>query len=135
MKTIEELNSLSSGTLMGHLEIHFLEVSEKKIRASMPVNEHTMQPFGRLHGGAALALSESVASAGSWAILDDPQITVLATEVSASHVGAAKNGFVVATGVLVFAGKRHHVWDVKIKDASDKDISFCRITNSLIPVR
>ncbi len=135
MKTTEELNVLAQGTLMGHLEIHYLEVSDKTIRATMPVNQNTMQPFGRLHGGAALALAESVASAGSWAIVDDPQVMVLATEVSASHVGAAKSGAVVATGTLVHAGNKHHVWEVIIQDETGKNISLCRITNTLIPAR
>ena len=134
MKTTEDLNKLTQGTLMEHLDIRFLEISNDSISASMPVKQQTMQPFGRLHGGASLALAESVASSGSWAIIDDEQVMVLGTEVSGSHVGGAKMGVVIASGKLVHAGRKHHVWEVVIQDETGKNISLCRITNTLISV-
>jgi hypothetical protein len=135
MKTVDELNALLPETLMGHLAIHFTQVQHGMIVAEMPVDERTVQPFGRLHGGAALALAESVASGGSWAILKDENTAVYATEVSASHVGTALRGTkVTATGVLLHEGKLQHVWEVKVYAESGKTVSVCRITNTLIPL-
>ncbi len=133
MKTLEELNALLPKTLMGHLAIRFTEVKEGMIVAEMPVDERTVQPFGRLHGGASVALAESVASAGSWAMLGDENTAVYATEVSASHVGAVLQGTTVtAKGVLLNEGKRQHVWEVVVYAETGKMVSVCRITNSLV---
>ena len=133
MKTLDELNALLPKTLMGHLAIRFTEVKEGMIVAEMPVDERTMQPFGRLHGGASVALAESVASAGSWAMLGDENTAVYATEVSASHVGAALAGTTVtAKAVLLNEGKRQHLWEVIVYSETGKKVSVCRITNSLV---
>jgi len=135
IKTAEELNALVPNTLMATLGITYLSVEYGKITASMPVNNKTCQPFGRLHGGAALALAESVASAGSYAFVNDFQWNVLGTEVSASHVGSASKGVVIAEGKLLHEGKTHHIWEVKVSTESGKLISVCRITNTLIPAQ
>jgi 1,4-dihydroxy-2-naphthoyl-CoA hydrolase len=133
MKTLDELNALLPKTLMGHLAIRFTEVKEGMIVAEMPVDERTVQPFGRLHGGASVALAESVASAGSWALLKDENTAVYATEVSASHVGAALSGTTVtAKGILLIDGKRQHIWEVIVYSQTGKMVSVCRITNSLV---
>jgi len=133
MKTIQELNALTPATLMGHFSIHFTAIGADFIGAEMPVDERTLQPFGRMHGGAAIALAESVASAGSWAILDDERTAVVGSEVSASHVGAARAGStVIAAGKLVHRGRLHHVWEVTIKTQDNKPVSLCRITNTII---
>ena len=136
MKTIQQLNALLPKTLMSHLAIRFLEVKTGFIKAEMPVDERTVQPFGQLHGGASIALAESVASAGSWAMVDDDKVAVVATEVSASHVGAALSGTKVkAEGTLLHEGKLQHIWEVKVLAENAKTVSVCRITNTLIPLR
>ena len=133
MKTIDELNKLSAGTLMEHLAIHFTAISHDTIQAEMPVDHRTIQPFGRLHGGAAIALAESLASAGSWAIINDPNKAIVATEVSTSHVGAAPTNTVVkATCTLLHKGKTHHIWEITVRNQHDKIVSICRITNTII---
>lgn len=133
MKTLDELNALLPKTLMGHLAIRFTEVKEGMVVAEMPVDERTMQPFGRLHGGASVALAESVASAGSWAMLGDENTAVYATEVNASHVGAAlARTTVTAKAVLLNEGKRQHLWEVIVYSETGKKVSVCRITNSLV---
>jgi len=133
MKTIEELNALLPGTLMAHLAMQFTELQYGKIVAEMAVDARTVQPFGRLHGGAAIALAESVASAGSWAILKDENAAVYATEVSSSHVGEALAGTTVtAKAVLLIEGKRQHIWEVIVYAETGKMVSVCRITNSLV---
>lgn len=133
MKTIQELNALTPSTLMEHFSIQFTAIGDDFIGAEMPVDVRTLQPFGRMHGGAALALAESVASAGSWAILDDERAMVVGSEVSASHVGAARLGStVIAAGKLVHRGRLHHIWEVTIKTNDNKPVSLCRITNTII---
>jgi uncharacterized protein (TIGR00369 family) len=135
VKTAEDLNALSPKTLMGHLGITYLSVEYGKIRASMPVVERTMQPFGRLHGGASIALAESVTSAGSYAIVNEKLWHVLGSEVSASHLSVASGGIVYAEAQLLHEGKLHHIWEVKIVSDRGRLISVCRITNTLIPAK
>lgn len=133
MKTLDALNALTTATLMGHLSISFSHLSENNIVATMPVDERHVQPFRRLHGGATLALAESVASAGSWAVLDDDQKAVVGSEVSASHVGSARAGTTVtASATLLHKGRLHHVWEVKISNSDGKPVSFCRVTNTIV---
>lgn len=133
MKTLEDLNSLCSSTLMGHLSISFKEITEDTIVAEMPVDERHVQPFGRLHGGASLALAESVASSGSWALLDNDRAAVFGTEVSGSHVGTAGKGTVVtARASLLHRGRLHHVWEVNISNEAGKPVSYCRVTNTIV---
>jgi len=133
MKTIQQLNQLLPMTLMSHLAIRFFDLKAGALKAEMPVDKRTVQPFGRLHGGAAIALAESVASAGSWAMIDVENLAVVATEVNATHVGAAPSGTkVTATGSLLHEGKLLHVWEVKVFAENGKLVSVCRITNTLI---
>lgn len=133
MKTLDELNALLPKTLMGHLAIRFTEVKEGMIVAEMPVDERTMQPFGRLHGGASVALAESVASAGSWAMLGDENTAVYATEVSATHIRPARAGTkVVAVGTLIYEGRSRHIWEVMIWDYKRRPVNISRITNMLV---
>lgn len=134
MKTLEELNALCPSSLMGHLSIRFTEAEPGMVKAEMPVDERNVQPFGRLHGGAAIALAESVASAASWAMVENERTLVVGSEVSASHVGAAKPGtMVTAVGRLLHGGRLHHVWEVIVSNESGKTITICRITNTIIP--
>jgi 1,4-dihydroxy-2-naphthoyl-CoA hydrolase len=136
MKTIEELNTLTIGTLMEHLGIHFTAISRGTIQAEMPVDHRTVQPFGRLHGGASIALAESAASAGSWALLNDDNKAVFSTEVSTSHVGAAPaNTIVSATGTLLHEGKSQHIWEVIVRNQQGKTVSICRVTNTIISLK
>ncbi|ODT55732.1 MAG: hypothetical protein BGP01_05895 [Paludibacter sp. 47-17] len=133
MKSLEALNALTASNLMGHFSIVFVEISEAALVALMPVDERHVQPFGRLHGGASLALAESVASAGSWALLDNDRAAVVGSEVNASHVGTARAGSVVtASARLLHRGRLHHVWEVKITDEGGKPVSYCRVTNTIV---
>lgn len=135
VKTAGRLNELATDTLMSHLGIEYLETGYGKLKASMPVDARTCQPFGRLHGGASIALAESAASAGSFALIDEREYAVLGTEVSASHVAAASSGKVFAEASLLHLGKVHHIWEVRIVDESGKLISTCRVTNTLVPLK
>lgn len=133
MKSVKELNALTASNLMGHLSISFIEMTENTVVAEMPVDERHLQPFGRLHGGASLALAESVASAGSWALIDNDRAAVFGTEVSGSHVGTTAKGTVVtARASLLHRGRLHHVWEVNISNEAGKPVSYCRVTNTIV---
>jgi len=129
MKELEELNNLCTDSMIGLLGINFLACNATEIKASMPVNKKTSQPNGFLHGGASLALAESLAGAGSYLLIDRERYNVFGFQVSGNHVSTAQDGILYANGSLIHKGKTTHVWDVKITDKSDKLISVVRVTN------
>jgi 1,4-dihydroxy-2-naphthoyl-CoA hydrolase len=126
------LNKLNKNTLAELLEIEFISFEKNQLSAKMPVNEKTRQPFGYLHGGASLALAETIASSGSYLIADPEKESVFGIQVSCNHVASIKEGFVIATANLIQKGKRTHIWDVKITDNNGKNISLCRVTNKIV---
>jgi uncharacterized protein (TIGR00369 family) len=101
----------------------------------MPIDERTIQPMKRLHGGATMALAESVGSAGSLTLVDPAKFAVLGVEISGSHVGSASGNVVFATGTIVYQGKTSHVWEIRIEDKNGKLVSLCRLTNRIIPIK
>jgi len=130
--TIEKLNQLNKGTMMEQLRLEYLEMDEGYLKARIPVNERTFQPDGILHGGASLALAETVAGLGSALIVDLNRYNVRGAQVSANHVGTANKGWVVAEGRLIHRGKNTHIWNIDIKNESGKMVSMCRITNFIV---
>ena len=130
--TIEQLNALNKGTMMEQLEIEYLEVEEGKISASMPVNEKTFQPERILHGGANLAIAETIAGLGSALLVDLKKFSVRGAQISANHVGIAYKGYAFAVGNLIHKGNNTHVWNVDIKDDQNTLLSTCRITNIIV---
>ncbi len=129
MNELDELNKICADSMIGYLGIIFIETNSSEIKASMPVHNKTTQPNGFLHGGASLALAESLAGAGSYLIIDREKYDVFGFQVSGNHISAIKSGMVFASGSLVHKGKTTHVWEVKISDESDKLISIVRVTN------
>ena len=118
--------------MMETLDINYVTTDKGYVIATMPVNEKTHQPDGILHGGANLALAETVAGLGSVLLVDLSVYSVRGAQVSANHVGTVKNGIVTATGKLIHQGKNSHVWNVDIVDKNDRLISTCRITNIIV---
>ena len=126
------LNDLNSHSLAEQLGIEFLQAHENQLVARMPVNEKTRQPLGFLHGGASLALAETVASTGSYLLVDPQKEAVFGIQVSGQHVSSVSDGFVTATAIILYKGKHTHIWDVRITDDSGNDVSLCRVTNRII---
>ncbi len=129
------VNNLCKNTLMEHLGMQFIEVEAGRVVATMPVDYRTVQPMGRLHGGATVALAESVGSIGSSFIVDTEKFHVLGVEISASHIGTTTENEVIALGTLIHHGKSSHVWEIRVQDKNDKLISLCRLTCRIIPKR
>lgn len=126
-------NQHSKNTLMETLEIVYIEAGEGYLKAKMPVNPRVHQPMGLLHGGAMLALAESVGSAASMMFAYGQDVRGI--EVSANHVKSKKEGEVYGTARIVHKGRSIHLWEVRITDEDDQLISLCKITNMVLPKR
>ena len=129
----EELNSINKGSLMEQLGIEYLELKEGYVRGRMPVDERTKQPMGILHGGASLALAETIASLGSLALVDPVKFEIRGASLTANHVGAVTSGWVIGEATLIHRGKMTHVWDIVIKSESEVKVSVARMTVMVIP--
>ncbi len=119
-------------TLMDTLGISFTHLSPGRVEAVMPVEKRVCQPFGLLHGGASLALAESVAGQGSLAVCEPDEIPV-GVQVSGNHVSSVKEGNEVrAVGTLLHKGRSTHVWNVDILASDGKLVSSVRVVNNLV---
>ncbi len=127
--TINQLNQLNKKTMMEPLGIEYLEAEPGYLKARMPVNDNTKQPNGILHGGANLALAETVAGLGSAMVVDMEKYNVRGAQVSANHVGTASSGWVYAEGKIIHKGRNTHVWNIDIRNEDGKMLSTCRLTN------
>jgi len=130
--TIEEINEFCKNSMVEHLDIEFVEVTPTTVVARMPVQAPTHQPLGYLHGGASLALAETVGSAGSLFLIDPQKFNVFGMQVSANHISSVREGFVIARATIIHKGRTSHVWDVEIKDTDNKLISVARVTNAIV---
>jgi 1,4-dihydroxy-2-naphthoyl-CoA hydrolase len=131
--SLEELNSYNENTMMGVLGIECIEIGTDYIVSTMPVDHRTHQPMGLLHGGASVALIESVGSMGSTLLLDLSKEYPVGLEVNANHVGSVKSGIVKAIGKIVHAGRSTHLWQVDIFDVvTNKLICTGRLTIMVI---
>jgi 1,4-dihydroxy-2-naphthoyl-CoA hydrolase len=122
-------------TLMQALGIEIVEVADGKVTATMPVDERTKQPFGLLHGGASVALAETVASIGAYELVDKENEAVVGLEINANHIRGKKEGTVTAIGTVLHRGKSTMVWEVKIHDENDQLICISRCTIAVIKLR
>lgn len=130
--TIEQLNRLNKNTMMEVIGVEYLEASDGYLKARMPVNNATKQPNGILHGGANLALAETVAGLGSAIMVDLDTYNVRGAQVSANHVGTVSAGWVYAEGNIIHEGKNTHVWNIDIRNEEGKLLSTCRLTNFIV---
>ncbi len=132
---IDAMNAQSGSTLMGALGIQYTFASAERVEATMPVDHRTRQPFGILHGGATLALAETVAGLGSM-IACQPDEAVVGMQVSGNHVSSAHEGDTVrAVCTPVHLGRSSHVWNVDIFTSTDKLVSSIRVVNSVMKKR
>ena len=129
---LDQLNMRARHALMGNLGIQYTYASEDRVEATMPVDERTRQPFGILHGGATLALAETVAGLGSM-ILAKPDEIVVGMQVSGNHMSSAHEGDTVrAVGTIIHKGRSSHVWNVDVFTSTDKLVSSIRVVNSIL---
>jgi 1,4-dihydroxy-2-naphthoyl-CoA hydrolase len=130
--SLKTLNTINKGTLMESLGIEFIEFGADYLVAKMPVDERTFQPMGLLHGGANVALAESVGSAGTYLMLGTKTHHGVCIEINANHVGSAFEGCVYGKATLLHKGKTTHVWNIEIRDEKERLISYSRMTMMII---
>ncbi len=126
------MNASSQNTLLETLNITFTNFGDDFLEATMPVNSAVHQPQGLLHGGATVALAESVGSMGSYFFTQGKASGVVGLEINANHIRSTKKGSVRARGVLVHRGRTTHVWEIKAYDDDERLLSTCRMTTMIL---
>lgn len=122
-------------TLIDALGMEITLLEKGKVIAKMPVDDRTRQPFGLLHGGASVALAETVASIGAYELVDQENEAVAGLEINANHVRPKKEGIVTANATILHQGKTTMVWDIKITDETDRLICVSRCTMAVIKIK
>jgi 1,4-dihydroxy-2-naphthoyl-CoA hydrolase len=130
--SIADLSELGTGTMGDHLGIKWLEAGDNFLKASMPVDNRTKQPYGLLHGGASCALAETIGSVASAMVVDHTKYYCVGLEINANHIRSAREGFVTGTATPLHLGATTHVWDIKIHDEKNKLICVSRLTVAVI---
>jgi 1,4-dihydroxy-2-naphthoyl-CoA hydrolase len=132
VRSVQELNSHRAGTLIEHLGIEFTEITDEFIRGTMPVDGRTRQPYGLLHGGASVALAETLGSMGATLCIDTEAYQCVGQEINANHVRAARTGLVTGTARPVHLGARSQVWTIDIVNAAGHLLCTSRLTVAVI---
>jgi len=137
MMTKEDLLELSKkvckNTLMETLEIEFTEIGDDYLIAKMPVNSRVHQPDGVLHGGASVALAESVGSMASYVFLDTENFFIRGIEISANHLKSIKEGWVFAKATFIHKGRTTQLFEIRITDEATNLISIVKLTTIALP--
>lgn len=131
-KILSLCNQFSKNTLMETLEIEYIDAGIDFLVAKMPVKPSVHQPMGLLHGGASVALAESVGSAASMLFINPMEQEVRGIEISANHLRSITSGYVFGTARIIHKGRTLHLWEIKITDEAANLISLCKLTNMVL---
>lgn len=129
---LTDILHLGENTLGEHLGMQFIEIGDDYLKATMPVDNRTKQPYGLLHGGASVALAETLGSVGSALIINPAKNICVGLEINANHLRSAKEGVVTGIATPIHIGASTHVWDIKIYNSSDKIICISRLTVAIL---
>jgi 1,4-dihydroxy-2-naphthoyl-CoA hydrolase len=129
--TLEQLNR-PTPTLVSHIGIEFTEIGDDFLKAKMPVDHRTHQPFGLLHGGASVALAETLGSVGAFLSIDREKFSAVGLEINANHVRSVRSGWVHGTARPIHRGKTTQLWEIRITDEADKLVCISRITMAIL---
>jgi 1,4-dihydroxy-2-naphthoyl-CoA hydrolase len=132
---LEDFAGLGQGTLGEHIGIRFSEVGENFLKATMPVDHRTIQPYGLLHGGASVALAETLGSVGAAMVIDQEKFICVGQEINANHVRGVRTGMVTGIATPLHLGAGSHVWDIKIYDGQDRLVCVSRLTVAILEKR
>jgi len=119
-------------TLLHSLGIELIKIEKGRVIATMPVDERTRQPLGLLHGGASVALAETVASIGANEMIDKETEVAVGLEINANHIKGKRDGVVTAMAEVIHNGKSTMVWEIKITDEQNQLICLSRCTISIL---
>lgn len=130
--TPEALNAISKMTMVEHLGIQFLEIGEDTIKASMPVDHRTIQPYGMLHGGASATLAETLGSVAGHLCIDGNAKMVVGLEINANHIRPVSGGWVYGVVRPIHIGSSTQVWEIRISNEQDKLVCISRLTLAVL---
>ncbi|SDE74531.1 uncharacterized domain 1-containing protein [Pricia antarctica] len=132
-KILKVCNNSSKNTLMETLQIEYTDVGADFLIGKMPVNSKVYQPDGVLHGGAMVALAESVGSMASYIFLDAQKFSIRGIEIAANHVRSVRDGEVFGRATMLHKGRTTQLWEIKITDGQDRLVSVCKLTTITLP--
>ena len=130
--SVEDLKPLGKETMTEYLGIEWVEVGKNFLKAKMPVDHRTIQPYGLLHGGASCVLAETIGSVASHLVIDPSEFYCVGIEINANHIRSAKDGFVYGTCSPLHIGSSTHVWDIRITNEEEKLICISRLTVAIM---
>jgi 1,4-dihydroxy-2-naphthoyl-CoA hydrolase len=130
--SVEKLKPLGRNTMAEYLGIEWVEVGKDFLKAKMPVDHRTIQPYGLLHGGSSCVLAETLGSVGSAMVVDHSAFYCVGLEINANHIRSAREGFVTGVAMPLHLGRATHVWDIKIYDEKEKLICVSRLTVAVL---
>ena len=132
--TVDLLNTYTIN-MAGHIGIQFTDVGSNFMCAKMPVDERTKQPMGLLHGGASVVLAESLGSLASNVMVDQSKQYCVGLEINANHLKSVSSGYVYGRATIVHAGKKTHVWDIRITNENNELVCISRLTVAVVDKR
>lgn len=130
--SLDQLNSTSKETMVRHLGIEFTKIGDDYLEATMPVDHRTKQPMGLLHGGANVALAETLGSLASSLTIDQSKQACVGLEINANHIKAVRDGKVKGVAKPVHIGKTTQIWEIKIYNESDQLCCISRLTMAIL---
>ena len=130
--SLQKLQAMSAGTMGEHIGIVFTEIGDAYLKATMPVDERTRQPYGLLHGGASVALAETLGSVASSLVLDTSVFICVGLEINANHIRSARQGLVTGIATPIHLGSSTHVWDIKIYNERERLLCISRLTVAIL---
>lgn len=132
---LADFENLGKDTMGDHIGIRFSELGDNYLKATMPVDHRTKQPYGLLHGGASVALAETLGSVGSALVIDQEHFICVGQEINANHIRSARSGQVTGTATPIHLGATSHVWEIRIHDEQDKLVCVSRLTVAILKKR
>ncbi|MFB9862532.1 hotdog fold thioesterase [Rufibacter immobilis] len=130
--TLEQLNGWNKNTLGEHIGIEYTEIGEDYLVGRMPVDHRTHQPLGLLHGGASVALAETLGSVGATMFLDLEKQYCVGLEINANHIKSVRSGYVYGKATAVHVGRKTHVWEIRITSEAGDLVCISRITMAVL---
>lgn len=127
----EEIERITENTLVRHLGIQVTEIGDDYLKATMPVDHRTHQPMGILHGGASVALAETIGSLGAQ-MCAEPGYFVVGLEINANHIRSMRSGLATGVATPIHVGRSTQVWNIRIADEQDKTVCISRLTMSVL---
>ena len=129
------MNQTADRTLLGALGITITRITEDEIEGTMPVDKRTHQPYGLLHGGASVALAETLGSIGANLCVDTKEFYCVGLDINANHISGVKSGVVTGIAKPLHVGRTTQVWEIRISSEDDKLVCVSRLTMAVVPVK